>query len=213
MTRTQPLGLASLALTATLLTACSGGTQTAELGDGPPVEITINSTAPAEQAADSIEHNDDPPAETAAVASGSHLDTERRQRCIHAIGVLDRRWEEEDFEYPDERPELSEEELEQTMAPAQPFADGVAAPSDRPALVAMPDFDPETMPIPQLDRFRESCFEQGLVTEAEIYGDDDWCEELASFPLDEVRAFAAEDGEDTVREEFEACGLPNPLDS
>ena len=213
MTRTQTLGLASLALTATLLTACSGGTDTTELGDG-PVEITINSTESGEPGADSADNSADPLAETAAVvASDTQLDTDRRQRCIDAIGVLDRRWEDEDFEYPDEGPELSEEELEQTMAPAQPFADGVAAPSERPELVAMPDFDPETMPIPQLDRFRESCFEQGLVTEAEIYGDDDWCAELASFPLDEVRAFAAEDGEDTVREEFEACGLPNPLDS
>lgn len=148
-------------------------------------------------------------------------DADLRQRCIDTIRILDRRIDTEGFEYPDEEPELTEEELEQTMAPEIEFVDGVAAPGDRPAIEPMGVFDPETAPIPDLDHFRESCFEQGLVTEEELYGPDggddddgdDWCEELAGIPIEEVQEFAAEEGEDVVREEFAACGLPDPLDA
>ena len=149
-----------------------------------------------------------------AIATRSTDVDEFRERCLDTIALLDRRIEDEDFHYPEEEEELTEEELEQSMAPEVAFVDGVAAPDDRPAIEAMADFDAMTMPILQLDRVRDSCFEHGLVTEAEVYPDDDedWCDELAGFPVEEVRAFAADEGEDVVREAFEECDLPNPLD-
>lgn len=177
------------------------------------------SAAPTDEAPSSM-------AETTEVAGieipAAGADTgDLRQRCIDTIQILDRRIDEEGFEFPDEEVELTEEELEQSMAPEVDFVDGVAGPDERPTIVPMADFDAATMPIPQLDHFRESCFEQGLVTEEEIYpdieegdeGDEDWCAELAALPIEEIREFAAEDGEALVQEEFEECGLPNPLDS
>ena len=139
------------------------------------------------------------------------------QRCVDGASTMERRIAEEGFELAEEGPEPSEEELEQMLAPEVGFEDGVAEPGERPAILPMPTFDPETAPIPQLDVLVAICVEEGFATEAELFGDEageeDWCAELAAMPIEEVRAFAAEDGDEVVREEFEACGLQSPLES
>lgn len=211
--------------------ACSTSDIDEDASPASAAEITINgeTTMGSESTTDAMSTPVEPAAMAAVDGTSAASSVDLRQRCIEGIRVLDRRWYEEDFEYPDEGNELSEEELERTLAPVQPFTDGVAAPYERATFSESTDFDPETLPIPQLDRFRESCLEQGLVTEEEIYGEDDegegdgedsegegedgWCEELASFAREDLEEFAAEEGPDSVREEFEACGLPNPLDS
>ena len=173
-----------------------------------PAEIAINPTT---SSAD-----DQNLAATSPTDASSPAEIDVRQRCLDASRTLERRWDEEDFDDPYEEPELSEEELEQTMSAAQPHEDGVAAPGERPELTAMAPFDPEQIPIPQLDRFVESCFEQGVLSDQDDEGQDDegeWCEELAALPVEEVREFAAEEGDDVVRAEFEECGVPNPLES
>ncbi|MEM8705643.1 MAG: hypothetical protein AAGE98_04255, partial [Actinomycetota bacterium] len=117
--------------------------------------------------------------------------------------------------------ELTEEELEQQYAPEFPTVDGVASPDERPALTPMTAFDPTTATFEELDRLVMFCIENDVVSEGELFGDgegedgedDDWCAEIAGFDIDDVREFAAEEGDDVVREEFGACGLPSPLDS
>ena len=199
--------------TASLIGACNPGSSAPALTEDPagitsdaiiPISSDVTDPAPANSELGRAE----------AISSG---DARLRQRCVDGIRTLERR--EDHADEVDDEPELSEEDLEQMIAPAQRFPDGVAGPHDRPEIDVMAAFEPETMPISQLDRFREACFEHGLVSDAELYGEDDedaeddWCAELASFPLDEVRIFAEEEGDDVVREAFAACALPNPLDS
>ena len=220
MASTTARSLCTAAGLTMVLAACGGGS--VEPAAEPPAEISINAMATDDS--ETTEPSAMTDIDSAGLDDPAVANPDLRQRCIDGIRVLDRRWEEENFEYADEGPELTEEELEQMMAPLHEYEDGVAGPGDRPTLSLMGEFDPETIPIPQLDRFRETCFEQGVVSEAELYGDDDggsgsgdgeedWCRELAALPIDEVREFAAEDGDAVVREEFEACGLPNPLGS
>ena len=198
--------------TASLISACSPGSSTPALTED-QTGITSGATTP-------ISSTDADPApanselgHANAISSG---EARLRQRCVVGIRALERREHHHDA-YDDES-ELSEEDLEQMIAPAQAFRDGVAGPHDRPEIDVMAVFEPETMPISQLERFREACFEHDLVSDEELYGEDeddedDWCAELASFPLEEVRTFAEDEGDDVVREAFEACALPNPLDS
>ncbi len=153
-----------------------------------------------------------------AVAVGDeteHLAT-ARQRCMVGFEALERRIEAEGYEWPEEGPELSEEELEQVLTPEYPNVDGVASPDERAPIDLIPAFDPETVPIPELDHLVGACIEGGVVTEGELFGDEDdgdgdWCSELAELDADVIAEFAAEEGEDVVRSEFAECGLPDPL--
>ncbi|MEM9513395.1 MAG: hypothetical protein AAGA42_00950 [Actinomycetota bacterium] len=135
-----------------------------------PVSTAIAEPAPSETA----ESMPNAAATTMASSNTSAIDTSAvdtsagvRQRCLEALSTLDRRVDNEDFEFPDEGPELSEEELQRTLLPAVEYVDGVAAPDDRPSLDVMPDYDAETIPILDLDLFVGNCFEFGFL------GDDD----------------------------------------
>lgn len=199
--------VAPIATVAVLAVACGAGA-----GSEP-------STAPTPSIA--INPDGDPQPDLAAspvVAPSASLQV-ARERCLGAPpyleAALDGRGEEFD------EPELSEEELEQSYAPEFPTVDGVADPEDRPPLEAMGVYDPAAATWEQLDLLIAHCIENDVVSEAELWGEDedgdegedDWCDELASFSEEEVREFAGEEGDDVVRAEFEECGLPNPLDS
>ncbi|MEO0492148.1 MAG: hypothetical protein AAF081_01895 [Actinomycetota bacterium] len=156
-------------------------------------------------------------AQLTAADDGSRIEV-ARERCLAAPAQRDRAYEERGGDdEDDDEPELTDEELAQTYAPEFPTVDGVAPPDERPTLTPITPFDLATAGFDELDLLIGFCIENDVVSEAELFGedegDDEWCDELAGFPIEEVREFAAEDGEDVVREEFEACGLPNPLDS
>ena len=209
----------AVATTAALALAACGGTTARGAETDPSGAPATGLADPSAGPMDADTAEDELVARAVALSAAGQVDDDLRRRCIEGIRILDRRWDEEGFEYPDEGPELSEEELEQSLAPPMPYTDGVAGPDERPALTALAPYDPQTLPIPQLDRFREACFEHGLVTEAEVYGEDGseddheaWCAELASLSPGEVREFVADEGPEVVDEEFEACDLENPLD-
>ena len=155
-----------------------------------------------------------------------------RQRCRGVGALLEQRMDAEDFEWPDEGPDLSEEDLDRVMAPEYVHVDGVASPEERATIGLIPPYDPETVPIPELDRLATVCIEADIATMDEEYGedefiddegdgdgddeesdDDGWCEELASLSTDEIAEFAAEDGADIVSDEFAECGLADPFSS
>ncbi|MEM9521518.1 MAG: hypothetical protein AAGA37_19565 [Actinomycetota bacterium] len=225
------LRVAPVAVAAVLAAACGAGAVSDGAAPAPTPSIAINPDEPSMAEMDEPTEMDeatDTSAGAAAISIGPTADASpslelARARCIAApphleAALIDRGDDEDD----DEEPELSEEELEQTYAPEFPTVDGVAAPEDRPVLEAMGVYDPTTATWEQLDQLIAHCIENDIVSEAELWGEedeggeegeDDWCEELASMSAEEIREFAADDGEDLVREEFAACGLPNPLDS
>ncbi len=125
-------------------------TSNADVSSSEVTEPTASSTAATIAASDS-----------AAVDASAGV----RQRCLDAVSALDRRIDEENFEFPDEGPELSEEELERTLLPAVEYVDGVAGPGQRPALDPMPEFDEETIPILDLDLLVGNCFEFGILVD------------------------------------------------
>lgn len=168
----------------------------------------------------SVASDDESPA-----ASATPIADQAKQRCVDAVLILNQRIDAEGFEYPEEVEELSEEEREKILIPAIEVADDVADPASRPAIEAMAAFDANTSPIPEVDALVGACFESGIVTDADIYGEDDgggegdegddeeFCREIAALSAEEVAEFAAEEGEAVVREEFAFCGLEAPLDS
>ena len=145
------------------VTACAGsGTNSggaADDGSLPGASMSIPTTTTESQVI---------AATTAPLASEPTVPADARERCIEAVRVLDRRIEDESFEFPDEGPELSEEELEQALTPAFEVADGVAAPDERPPLASMPSYDPETIPIVELDVLVGSCFEFAMITDSDL---------------------------------------------
>ncbi|MEM8745830.1 MAG: hypothetical protein AAGF91_03940 [Actinomycetota bacterium] len=182
--------------------------------------------------------SDGEPAGTAASpASDDGEISAARLRCRGVGALLEQRMEAEDFEWPDEGPELSEEDLDRVMAPEYVHVDGVASPDERAMIELIPPFDPQTVPIPELDRLAMVCIESDIATMDEVYGedeflddadhgddedefvddeddgDDGWCEELASMSADQIAEFAAEDGADVVSEEFAECDLADPFSS
>ena len=150
-----------------LVTSCGGGLA----ADAPASEATAMSES---VMAEPVMAE---PAETPTVAAPLPDDgaaiAHARERCLTAIPIFDRRVEVEGWPYEDEEEELSDEEIERTIAPAIDFTDGVAGADERPEIAPMPAFDVEAVDLVQLDRFVEACFEHGIVTEEEVWGDDD----------------------------------------
>ncbi|MEM1331947.1 MAG: hypothetical protein AAGG08_00690 [Actinomycetota bacterium] len=136
------------------------------------------------------------------------------ERCTVGFEAMERRVEAEGFEWPEEFPELSEDELETIMFPEYVAVDGVADPTDasqRPTIEPMTEFDPDAVSILELDVLVAICVERGIVTEADLFGSDGWCDELADLTTDDARRFVEEEGEVDARAAFHDCGLPYPL--
>ncbi len=209
-----------------LAVACGGGTSDEPTADPVPDAMSTPADdaamADGEVASDSgsdavlaSEPEADPVAAPSIDGGDAASLATAKQRCVVGLEAMERRIEAEGFEWPDEGPELSEEELEQILTPEYPNVDGVASPDERAPIELMPAFDPETVPIPELDHLVGACIEGGIVTEAELFGEEegegDWCAELAELDADVIAEFAAEEGEDVVRAEFAECGLPDPF--
>ena len=207
------LRMVPAAAAALLLAACASTSTAEDPAAEPPAPADVGSMIESEPMVEP-EPTTPAPADDPLPPDGSTPDAVK-QRCIDTTLVMERRIEEEGFEFPDEdEAELTEAELETMLVPAVEVDDGVAAPDERPELAPMPDFDPETAPIPQLDALVGACFEAGIVTDEDVFGEEsaeEVCAELTELPVEEIREFAEEEGADLVRAEFEACGLPDPL--
>ncbi|MEO1056928.1 MAG: hypothetical protein AAFY28_08450 [Actinomycetota bacterium] len=159
------------------IAALAAGCATAAPGASSPTSPSMNDGVAPTAATTRPNDTASPPSTTVTMASPSAPDIATsagaRQRCLDAVSTLDRRLDEEGFEFPDEGPELSEAELQRTLLPAVEYVDGVAAPDERPALEVMPDYDVETIPILDLDLFVGSCFEFGFVDDNDDAGDND----------------------------------------
>lgn len=241
MTRVDPSLLASAVAVASVLAACTGGGSDEAVPmstpspdqAGPMSTLSSDEDASTSVSGDRFVARDEPESTTSSEPAPPPVDdvSAARQRCLGVGRLMERRIDEEGFEWPDEGPELDEDELDRVMAPEYAHIDGVASPDERPTIDPIPAYDPETVSILELDRLAMVCVESDIATVEEVHGehdlgdedvdgefdDDDWCEELAAMSSDDIDQFVAEfvadEDADVVSEEFAECGLADPFTS